>query len=349
MGPVVPLPKDPPPGPCLLMLSAVPSAPFVVPPLLLVVVLAISAVAKLRDPRDTRSVFGQLRLPRLLTALRAPALLPYAELVVAAGLLVLPGGWYVVAATLALLLFSAYVVVVARALTFGYPLLCGCFGELGLGWVTRRTLVRNVVLLGAALVTFADSWRGEGVLERLTDLGDQAWWLAGVALAVVTTALVVHEGGPPDQVPHEELSDTYLALPIPYAVLDGPGGPGSVWALSDSAARLLVFADLADGREAADLLDRLPGWVEALAPVEVHLVGQGEWADLAAAYPDVADRLLGDPDGDTAARLQVFSRPGAVLLGTDRLLAGGPVTGVTEIDDLVDAAAAELRTAATRA
>jgi hypothetical protein len=95
------------------MLSAVPSAPFVVPPLLLVAVLAVSAVAKLRDPRDTRSVFDQLRIPRFLTRLRAPLLLPYGELVVAAGLMVLPGGWYVVAATLALLLFTGYVVVVA--------------------------------------------------------------------------------------------------------------------------------------------------------------------------------------------------------------------------------------------
>jgi hypothetical protein len=209
--------------------------------------------------------------------------------------------------------------------------------------------VRNVVLLGVAVVTFAGSWRGDGVLERLTQLGDQAWWLAGVALAVVTTALVVHEGRPPASLPPEDLSDVYVATPIPYAVLDGPGGPGSVWALSDAAARLLVFDDLAGGDETAALVDRLPGWVAALAPVEGHLVGQTEWGDLSAAYPDVADRLLGDPDGDTALRLRVFSRPGAVLLGTDRLLAGGPVTGLAEIEELVDAAAEELRAASAGA
>src|SRR5262249_53780350 len=50
----------------------VPSAPFVVPPLLLIAGLLISAVAKLRDPRDTWSVFDKLRLPRFLTTLRAP-------------------------------------------------------------------------------------------------------------------------------------------------------------------------------------------------------------------------------------------------------------------------------------
>jgi hypothetical protein len=329
------------------MLSAVPSAPFVVPPLLLIAVLVVSGVAKLRDPGDTQSVFDKLRLPRFLTTLRAPALLPYGELVVAAALLVLPDGWYVVAATLTLLLFAAYVVVVARALTFGYPLLCGCFGQLGLGWITRQTLVRNVVLLAVAVVTFADSWRGEGVLQRLTGLGQDAWWLAGVAVAVLTTALVVREGKPPAYVPPEEYADTYVAQPIPYAVLDGPGGPGSVWSLSDTAARLLVFADL-DG-EAADVLERLPRWSEALAPVEVHVVGRAEWSGLAALHPHVADRLLGDPDGDTALRLRVFEQPGAVLLGTDRLLAGGPVTGLADVDELVEAAAEELRAASAEA
>jgi hypothetical protein len=339
------------------MLSVVPSAPFVVPPLLLIAVLVVSGVAKIRDPRDTWSVFDKLRLPRFLSTLQAPVLLPYGELVVAAALFLLPDGWYVVAATLTLLLFVAYFVVVARALSFGYPLLCGCFGQLGLGWITRQTLVRNGVLLGLAVVTFVDSWRGEGVLQRLTGLGDQAWWLAAVAVAVVTTALVVREGKPPAYVPPEEYADSYVAQPIPYALLDGPAGPGSVWSLSDTAARLLVFADLADisgssgtsGNGAADVLGRLQGWAEALAPVEVHAVGRGEWSRLAAAHPDVADRLLGDPDGDTALRLRVFEQPGAVLLGTDRLLAGGPVTGLEEIDELVQAAAEELRAASAGA
>ena len=45
-------------------------------------------------------------------------------------------------------------------------------------------------------------------------------------------------------------------------------------------------------------------------------------------------------------RLEVFTRPGAVLLGTDRLLAGGPAEGLQEIEELVAAAAEELRAAA---
>jgi hypothetical protein len=322
----------------------VPSAPFVVPPLLLIVVLVISAVAKLRDPRDTRQVFHKLRLPRFLTTLKAPQLLPYGELAVAAGLLLLPDGWYVVAATAALLLFVAYLVVVVRALGFGYPLMCGCFGQLGLGWITRQTAVRNGVLVGVAAVTWLDSWRGDGVLERLRDLGDGWWWLAAVALAMVTTFFVVRESEPPAYLPPEEGDDDYVARPVAYSVLDGPEGPTSLWALSDVAARMLVFWDPAEeGSEA--LPERLPTWRALLDPVQVHLVSESEWKPMAALRPDLAADLLGDPEGETRARLGV-PVPGAALVGTDRLLAGGPVGGLEEIEELVEAAAEQLRAAA---
>ncbi len=319
-----------------------PSAPFVVPPLLLTAILLFSAVAKIRDRADTSAVFAKLDLPRFLVRLKAPALLPYGELAVAAMLLVLPDRWYVVAATLTLLLFLAYFVVVARALTFPYPVLCGCFGQLGLGWITRQTLIRNAVLLTLAAVTWVDSWRGDGVLPRLRDLGDAWWWLAGVAVAIVTTALVAREGKPPKYVSPQELSETYIATPIPYGVLDGPDGVGSVWQLSDAAARLLVFYDPAEA-DADEVIARVRVWEGRLAPVQVHLVGPGEWSDLSARDPAVADRLLGDPDGQTRLRLRVFDVPGAVLLGTDRHLAGGPSLGLEEIEELVEAAADEIQ------
>jgi hypothetical protein len=323
----------------------VPSAPFVVPPLLLAVILCISAVAKIRDPGDTASVFVKLELPRFLLRLRAPALLPYGELALAALLLFLPDRWYVVAATLTLLLFTAYLIVVARALRFPYPILCGCFGDLGLGWITRQTVVRNSMLLTVALVTWADAWRGDGVLQRLRELGDGWWWLGSVAVAIVTTTLVVREGKPPLYPSTPLLSDEYDARPIPYAVLDGPDGPRSVWQLSDAAARLLVFHGRSEA-EADEVLARVAVWQEQLAPVQVHLVGHAEWAELSGHHPEVADRLLGDPDDQTRLRLSVFEVPGAVILGADRYLAGGPVVGLQEIEDMVEAAAEQIHAAA---
>lgn len=322
-----------------------PSAPFVVPPLLLIVVLTVSAVAKIRDPRDTASVFEKLVLPRFLVRLRAPLLLPYGELAVAVLLLLLPGYSYVAATTLALLLFAAYAVVVARALRFPYRIMCGCFGRLGLGWITRQTLVRNLMLLAVALITWLDSLRGEGVLQRLTALGDDGWWLAGLALAVVTTTLVVRESRPPASLASADDPDAYNAAPIPYALLDGPAGPTTVWRLSDRAARLLVFWNPLD-EDTTEVGERLPSWQAVLGPVEVHLVTRSEWQQAANVRPDLAEHLLGDPDGETALRLGVHQRPGAVLLGTDRLLAGGPATGLEEIEELVAAAAEEIENAA---
>lgn len=327
------------------MLSRVPSAPFVVPPLLLIAILVVSGVAKIRDRRDTWSVFDKLRLPRVLSTLKAPVLLPYGELVLAAMLLVVPGGWYVVPATLGLLLFAAYLAVVVRALGFGYPLLCGCFGELGLGWITRQTAVRNSILLGVALITWVDAWRGDGVYQRLHGLGDDWWWLAGVVLAMLTTAFVVREGDLPPYAAPGAGDEGYVATAIPFTVLDGPDGPGVTWRLSDTAARLLVFWDPTDP-ETAVVADRVPVWQRLLDPVRVHLVTQSEWAQAVAVRPDLGEVLLADPEGETRQRLGVYAMPGAVLLGTDRQLAGGPVEGLEAIEELVGAAAEELAAAA---
>jgi hypothetical protein len=321
----------------------VPGTPFVVPPLLLIAVLVVSGVAKLRAPDDTASVFAKLRLPAFLLRMQAPRLLPFGELVLAALLLLLPAGWYVGATTLALLLFALYLAVVVRALGFDEPILCGCFGRLGLGWITRQTVLRNSVLLVVATITWVDSWHGDGVLARLVDAGSASWWLAAVLLAVLVTALVVHEGEMPSLPPTS--ADEYVAQPVPYLVVDGPTGPCSLWSLSDVAARLLVFWD-PTARATSDFAERLPEWRRLLDPVQVHLVTQSEWAQAAEVVPHLSADLLGDPGGEVRQRLATWRVPSAVLVGTDRLLAGGPAEGVEEIEELVQAAAEELRAAA---
>jgi hypothetical protein len=327
----------------------VPSAPFVVPPLLLVLLLAVSAVAKVRDPADTAKVFRQLLLPVRLNHWHVPRLLPYGELVLAAALVLAPGRWYLVTATVSLLLFVAYLAVVIRGVRLPYPLTCGCFGRLGLGWITRRTVWRNAWLVVVALVTWVDAWRGDDVLQRLRHLDGSWWWLAMTLLAMIVTGVIVHnetQTEPPLETTDavEELpDDEYPRLPIPYAVLDGPEGPHSVWQLSDAAARLLVFCDPADP-ETGSLDERVARWAADLPAVEVHVVGSSSWERLGHDRPTLAGRLLGDADGTLRDRLQVPT-PGAVILGTDRLLAGGPVAGFDEIDELVAEAARLLRTA----
>lgn len=308
-----------------------PSAPFVVPPLLLIATLVVSAVAKVRDPSDTSSVFVQLALPRILLRLRVPRLLPYAELVLAAGVLVAPDRWYAVAATAALLLFAAYFLVIWRALRLPYPVSCACFGRLGLGEVSRWTLVRNGLLLALALVTWVDSWRADGVVQRLGSGSTATWSLAGLALLVPAALLVARARR--TTVPHDGLdADAYRPVPFPDGELRGPDGAHSVWDLSAEAARLLVFCDPARDR---GLVERAVVWATRLAPVRVHVVTALTLADPSAGP------VLTDPGDAFRSRLGVAS-PGAVLLGTDRMLAGGPAAGPREIEDLVEAVAAEL-------
>jgi hypothetical protein len=323
----------------------VPSAPFVVPPILLSLVLLVSAIAKIRTPHDTGSVFRQLQLPDVLIKIRAYYLLPYGELVLAAGLLFAPGTWYLVTATLTLLLFAAYFLVIARALRFPYAVRCGCFGRLGLGEVTQRTLIRNLVLLALALVTWIDAWRREGVAQRLSDTTDGWWWAAGILLAVATTSVVVWDAHASPYTPTAGVvpqvdENGYVTMPTPYLVLDSPDGLVTATDLSRTAARMLVFVEPTDPA-AADLMSRIDDWAERLAPVQLHLVADYEWHHLARRYPDQAHRYLGDPAAAVRGRFGVDER-GAVLLGTDGFLAGGPARDDDEIDELMEAAIEQL-------
>jgi hypothetical protein len=312
----------------------VPSAPFVVPPLLLIVTLVVSAVAKIRDPRDTSSVFLQLGLPRVLLRLRVPRLLPYGELVLAAFLLLASGAWYAVATTATLLLFVGYFLVILRAVRLPYPVSCSCFGRLGLGEVTGWTLARNGALLALALVTWVASWRGEEVAQRLGDLG--GWARALVAVAVVAAALAfVARARTRTTRPGAEGDQTaYRPAPAPHGLLHGPDGPVPVRDLTVVAARFLVFGD--PERDPV-LVSRASGWAARLAPVRLHVVAEQH----SATADEQGDLVLVDPGGVFRSRLGAAS-PGAVVLGTDRMLAGGPVAGEHEIESLFEAVAAEL-------
>jgi hypothetical protein len=169
--------------------------------------------------------------------------------------------------------------------------------------------------------------------------------VAGVLLAVATTVLVVWDARSAPYVPAPEVQPPpdpggYLTTPTPYVVLDGPDGLVSAWQLTDTAARMLVFLEPADPA-AAGLMSRLARWADRLEPVRLHVVADDDWRVLAARYPEQAERYLGDPFGAVRSRFGIEGR-GAVLLGTDRFLAGGPSHGDEEIDELVEAAIEQL-------
>jgi len=124
----------------------------VVAPLILAVVLVTSAVAKARQPSSTISAITLLRLPRFLQNLTIARALPVGEVVLALAML---SPWVPLArlaSWAALALFAAYLLIIARAMTFDPRPSCGCFGNIGDQRVRAQTVWRNAVFVTLALV-----------------------------------------------------------------------------------------------------------------------------------------------------------------------------------------------------
>ena len=326
--------------------------PLLLPPILLATLLIISGVAKLRAPEEVASAFAQLRLPAVISGPAVRAVFPWAEIVLAVLLLVLPRPWSLAVAVAAVALMVVYLGIIVRALGFGYPITCGCFGRLGLGEVTQRTAARNGLLVGLSLLVVWSATAERSVLARLADAEATTWaWLALLALTVAI--VVVTFGGTQDThaaaapaappSPQDELED-YLRQPIPYGLLEGPdGSPMPLHELSRQSAYLLVFVSPGCGA-CMQVIPQIKAWDEALPPVTVRAVVSMP-VDLAVTHaPDLEGITLHDPNGAVARTFGV-GNPGAVLLGMDGQLAGGPVSGSVAVEQLVSDIRAELEEA----
>lgn len=132
-------------------------------------VLLVAGAAKLRQPEwpATAAAFGA---PRWLAAL-----IPWIEVAVGA-LLVTSAGlpWTAMAAAG---LLAAFTAMVALRLVTGQAVPCGCFGETSPRPVGADTLVRNVVLLGAAVAAVLTGTGGGGVLSVAAGVAGAAAFL----------------------------------------------------------------------------------------------------------------------------------------------------------------------------
>ena len=144
--------------------------------LVLAAVLGWAGVAKLSRPRTTASGFAAMGLPAPDALARA---VPLAEIVVAATLVVVPRA----GAVAALVLLVAFTVVLARALRAGSSVSCGCFGTSGRAPVSFVELVRNGLLVVAAVAALAASSPVAPGLDDLV-LATTAAAVAGVVLAL---------------------------------------------------------------------------------------------------------------------------------------------------------------------
>ncbi len=140
----------------------------------LALVLISAGVAKLRRPAETEASFAELGLPAPTVLAR---LVPFAEIGVAIGLVVVPG-W---SALVAFAMLAAFTVVLVVALRSPAPKSCACFGVASERPVSPLDISRNLLLMAvAAAVVTLDSWVAPSAGQWLAVAGLVAlFWLVG--------------------------------------------------------------------------------------------------------------------------------------------------------------------------
>lgn len=332
-------------------------------PILLSLTLLVSGLAKLGARQGTEDAMTSLRLPLRPFHRSVATVLPVAEIVLALALWTPVVPLQVMTALVVAALMLAYLVIIARALTFGEQVRCACFGTLAAPTVSRATLGRNLllVLLGTLTVISA----GSGAMT--TALVQAPLLLVGLALGLLLTiALTVltlggaeagafeeatggaaagtaeeEPGGVTAGTAEEELLD-YERSPVPAAVLQQPGGRLiTLTQLTAPGAALLVFVSEGCG-PCERVLDQAPEWIDSLSPLlQVRFVFSRPLDQLRERTTQrVGELALHDLQFTARTALGGRTAPSAVLLGADGLLAGGPVDGGTAVIEFVE----EIRT-----
>jgi peroxiredoxin len=167
---------------------------LVVARIVLAVVFAVAALAKLADRAGSRDAVVGFGVPDALATPLSIAL-PLAELALAAALLPTASAWWGALGALALLL--AFTTAIAVNLARGRKPDCRCFGQLSTGPIGWSTMARNSVLAGLAGFVVVGGWQDAGP-SPLAWLADRSAvelaGLAGLALVVgllATAALLL--------------------------------------------------------------------------------------------------------------------------------------------------------------
>ena len=316
---------------------------------ILVVTLTASGIAKAKDPSSTVEGILNLGLDSVAPLKLTPAVLPWAELLLAAGLLFAPGPLFPVFAIASCALMVFYLVVIARALATGRTEGCNCFGKKSAAPVSRYTLIRNIALTIAGILTVVASFvGGKAVVYELVGLNGSGWlWAVGAAL-IALTLWAIQRGEslaePAPDIPEVVLpsaadeSEDYVRVPIPYAsIYTTDGRVTTLRDMSRVQARVLFFASPTCG-SCTPILKTIPRWQKLLPQLGLHPVFSSEEKIRQAHKLEKLDEgveALVDPKH---AAMHNFGRgtPMAVILGSDGMLAGGPVAGTSDVKQLMD-------------
>ncbi|WP_109471191.1 TlpA family protein disulfide reductase [Ornithinimicrobium cavernae] len=301
----------------------------------LAAVLAASGVGKLRHPEGATEAFTALRVPAALSRPWMVRAHPWAEPLLAAGLLTLPHPATLVAAALTLALLTAYLLVVWRVVASGEEVTCSCFGSVGAGTVDGWTVARNALLVLVGGLVVVDAVLGGSAPARFADLGPGWWWVAGLAVTAAMTYLVVRPARSPEEPAAEPAPVLRLPVPDARVRLEERGELVPLAALADGRPQLLLL--LSPGCGPCRMLSgRLADWDREVPTVGFRVAHAVSFAAVRDSLPEWKPFFVQDVDGSVGDAFGDPARPWAVLLGTDGRLASAPAQGFTGIVRLVE-------------
>lgn len=317
--------------------------------ILLAGVFLLSSLSKLLDRSSFQRSLVDFKVPRRLVKPLA-YILPVIEAFAACALLI--ASTAVAGAVVLIGLLLVFTVVVTWNLYKGRTPNCGCFGVLSSDPISKKTLVRNAVLLGGAtlVATASPSPSILNGIQAATGLDSVSIivfsvgfvWLVGLtflALQLLSQyGLLLNREGVLNA-PHMPEAGIEIGNSAPeFEVEDAAGKPIALQTLLGRGQRLLFVFISTNCGPCEQILPQLSEWQRELqsAGVRLAIVSGGERdAILNKIQRYGLNNVLLDTQGSLLQSYQMMATPSAVVVGRDGKIASKTVLGESPIRDLV--------------
>lgn len=293
---------------------------------------------------------------------------PWGELLLAAALLCAPGPLSIAAALIVGALFAAYLALVVAVL--GRPdAACACFGSAQKQPITGRTVLRNSVLVVLAILAVVSAILVGSPIGVFFSSPAFALWYLALGVAWWTGILITepsagsfdepsegeksgeaglgvgNQDGGEEQVAgaaEDDMEEDYVRTLTPHAIVfDDEGEEVNIYHASQARAQLLIVLSTTCGY-CPPVAAKVPQWQKELPVLDVRRVINTSASVVQERRPEWSAGSWFDANNHFAAMLQIKAYPAAVLLGTDGMLAGGPIHGAASIEEFVEDIKAQL-------
>ncbi|UFS60828.1 MauE/DoxX family redox-associated membrane protein [Subtercola endophyticus] len=292
--------------------------------------LVLSGLLKLRDVEGTADSFRSFGVPALIDRRSIHRSYPYIEIVVGVGVVIAPSPVWWPMAVIAGLVLATLSILVGGVLVRSVAVSCNCFGSKVP--VTWRTLARNVLLVGGAVVLVGASPSAPSpVIVAMTDNSALIVSTFGAAGATVLLSFLSRASSR-RAIPRGAQTAVDRALPIPDLTLfDDDRNPVALPSLVASGAALLVFVK--HGCSACEkVVNRVSDGELIAGSVVVRVVER-----MPADRPAAKRSRLWDDRAEVARTLTIRNSPAAILLALDGTIPADPVYGADQIGELIEA------------